>query len=129
MFKLSKRSIGRLQNVNSLLIAIVVDGVQDSPFDFGIPQHGGKRTADEQNLLFKQVPKVTNADGFDKKSYHQSGDAFDIYAYVGGRASWDAEYLEAIARHLQDIASEKYNVDLTWGGDFRSFKDMPHFQI
>ena len=129
MFKLSKRSIGRLQNVNSLLIAIVVDGIKESPFDFGIPQHGGKRTADEQNLLFKQVPKVTNADGFIKKSYHQTGDAFDIFAYVDGKASWDVKYLEPIARHLQDIALEKYNIMLTWGGDFRSFKDMPHFQI
>ena len=129
MFKLSKRSIGRLQNVNSLLIVIVADGIKDSPFDFGIPQHGGKRTADEQNLLFKQIPKVTNADGFDKRSYHQSGNAFDIFAYVDGKASWETKYLEPIARHLQSVAKEKYKIDLKWGGDFRSFKDMPHFQI
>lgn len=129
MYKLSKRSIGRLQDVNSLLIAIVIDGIKNSPFDFGIPQHGGKRTCDEQNLLFKQVPKVTNADGFDKKSYHQSGNAFDIFAYVNGKASWETKYLESIARHLQKVAMDKYNIKLTWGGDFRSFKDMPHFQI
>lgn len=128
-YKLSKRSIGRLRNVNPLLIAIAVDGIKDSPFDFGIPQHGGKRTPDEQNLLFKQIPKVTNADGFIKKSYHQSGDAFDIFAYVDRRASWDIKHLTAIARHLQKIAKEKYNIKLTWGGDFRSFKDLPHFQI
>tara|TARA_R100001086_G_scaffold242402_2_gene170086 strand:+ start:2880 stop:3269 length:390 start_codon:yes stop_codon:yes gene_type:complete len=129
MYKLSKRSLGRLQDVNSLLIAIVVDGIKDSPYDFGIPQHGGKRTQDEQNLLFKQVPKVTNADGFKKKSYHQSGNAFDIYAYVDGKASWKEEYLESIARHLQKVAKERYGVNLTWGGDFKTFKDMPHFQI
>ena len=42
--KLSKRSLGRLVNVNPLLIAIFVDAIKTSHIDFGIPQHGGKRT-------------------------------------------------------------------------------------
>ena len=126
-YKLSKRSIGRLKNVNPILIAIAVDGIRLSPYDFGIPQHGGKRTADEQNLLF--LNDKSKCDGFEKKSYHQSGNAFDIYAYVNGKASWNKRHLEKIARHLQKIAQQQYNVDLEWGGDWRSFQDMPHFQI
>jgi peptidoglycan L-alanyl-D-glutamate endopeptidase CwlK len=127
MYQLSKRSLARLKNVNPLLIAIAVDGIKNSPVDFGIPQHGGKRTADEQNLLFKQG--VSKCDGFNKKSYHQSGNAFDIYGYVNGKATWNKKILTKIARHLQRVAHDKYNVDLDWGGDWRNFKDMPHFQI
>ena len=127
MYKLSKRSLSRLENVNPILIAIVVDSIRESPYDFGIPQHGGKRTADEQNLLFKDGK--SQLDGFKKKSYHQSGNAFDIFGYRDGHATWDATVLERIARHIQKVALEQYDVKLTWGGDWISFKDMPHFQI
>ena len=34
-FKLSRRSLERLKGVNPLLIAIVVDSITDSPYDFG----------------------------------------------------------------------------------------------
>lgn len=125
--KLSKRSLGRLDGVNPLLIAIAVDSIKDSPYDFGIPQHGGKRTADEQNLLFKN--KKSQLDGFNKKSYHQSGNAFDIYGYINGKATWDTKVLTSIARHIQKIAFAQYKIKLTWGGDWTSFRDMPHFQI
>lgn len=125
--KLSKRSLGRLENVNPVLIAIVVDAIKDSPHDFGIPQHGGKRTVDEQNLLFKEG--ASKCDGFDKKSYHQSGNAFDVFGYVGSKATWDKTILTEIARHIQKVALDQYGVKLNWGGDWTSFKDMPHFQI
>ena len=126
-YKLSKRSLGRLKGVEPLLIAIAVDGIKDSPYDFGIPQHGGLRTASEQNLLYKQ--KLSKADGYKKKSYHQTGRAFDIYGYVDGKATWNKHILTSIARHLQSIALEKYKVTLEWGGDWNSFQDLPHFQI
>lgn len=130
-YKLSNRSLERLQDVKSILIAIIVESIShpDCPFDFGVPRHGGKRTASEQNLLFNQTPKVTYKDGYNKKSYHQTGRAFDIYAFVGGKASWKREHLEPIARHIQRIAKERYNITLKWGGDWKKFKDLPHFQI
>ena len=61
-YKLSKRSLERLNNVDALLIAIAVESIKNSPYDFGIPRHGGFRTASEQNALFKRRPKVTNKD-------------------------------------------------------------------
>lgn len=118
-----------MKGVEPILIAILVDGIKDSPYDFGIPQHGGFRTESEQNMLFKKRPKVTNIDGIKRKSYHQTGRAFDIFAFVDGVATWDHKYYEPIARHLQKIAKEKYNVNLEWGGDWTRFKDLPHFQV
>ena len=128
-FKLSKRSLERLNNVDAILIAIVVDSITDSPYDFGIPQLGGFRTAAEQNSLYNRRPRVTYKDGYQNMSYHQTGKAFDIYAYVDGKATWDEEYYEPIARHIQKIALNKYGVNVTWGGDWSRFKDLPHFQI
>ena len=127
MYKLSKRSLSRLKGVEPLLIAIFVDAIYNSPYDFGIPQHGGLRTDSEQNALYKQ--KLSKADGYVKKSYHQTGRAVDIYGYVDGKATWDKNVLTMIATHIKNVARDKYNVNLEWGGDWKSFKDMPHFQI
>jgi len=126
-FRLSKRSLKRLDCVNPLLIAIVVEAIKTSPIDFGIPQYGGIRTAVEQNELYRK--RKSQLDGFHKKSYHQTGNAFDIYAYVNGKASWNKIHLTTIARHIQDVAKNRYNTKLQWGGDWTRFVDMPHFQI
>lgn len=57
------------------------------------------------------------------------GEAVDFFAYVDGKASWDKTHMTAIARHIQKRAFEKYGIKLIWGGDWRSFKDMPHLQL
>ena len=127
MYQLSKISESRLDGINSTLKAIVKQAIKTSPIDFGIPADGGLRTAERQNELFKKG--VSKCDGYKKKSYHQTGKAFDIYAYVDGKASWNAIHLKIIARHIQEVAKTMFNVDLEWGGDWKSFRDMPHFQI
>ncbi len=127
MYKLSKRSYERLNGIDAILIAIVTEAIKESPYDFGIPKLGGMRTAEEQNILFAK--KRSKCDGYTKKSYHQSGKAFDIFAYVDGGASWDKEYLEPIAKHIVKVAHENFDINLEWGGNWINFKDMPHFQI
>ncbi len=127
MYKLSKISESRLDGINSTLKAIVKQAIKTSPIDFGIPADGGLRTAERQNELFKKG--VSKCDGYKNKSYHQTGKAFDIYAYVDGKASWNKEHLTTIARHIQEVAKTMFNVDLEYGGDWKNFKDYPHFQI
>jgi len=127
MYKLSKRSYSRLDGINAILIAIVTEAIKQSPYDFGIPRSGGLRTAEEQKVLFDKGR--SRADGFKKKSYHQTGKAFDIFAYVDGKASWEKEYLEPIAMHILKVAKDEFDINLTWGGNWKSFQDMPHFQI
>lgn len=127
MYKLSKISESRLDGINSTLKAIVKQAIKTSPIDFGIPADGGLRTAERQNELFKKG--VSKYDGYNKKSYHQTGKAFDIYAYVDGKASWNKEHLTTIARHIQEVAKTMFNVDLKWGGDFKTFFDAPHFEL
>lgn len=97
-----------------------------SRIDFGIPQFGGLRTAEEQKALFDQ--KLSTLDGTNKKSYHQSGKAVDVFAFVDGKASWDELHLTHVATAILASASQ-LNVPLHWGGHWRSFIDMPHFEI
>ena len=133
-YKLSKRSKDRLAGVNPVLVAIIEAAIVDSPIDFGIPPDGGLRTAARQQELYAQGrtkpgPIITHTDGVEKKSIHQSGNAFDVFAVVNGTASWEARHYAPIARHLQKVAKERFGVELEWGGDWTKFKDLPHFQL
>lgn len=128
-YKLSNNSFGNIAGINPLLIAIVVEALLDldCPYDFGIPQFGGMRNAREQNALFHAG--LSQLNGYTKKSYHQSGNAFDVFAYVNGKATWDIEILSKLAKHIMMIASVRYGVQLTYGGNWSSFRDYVHFQI
>ena len=129
--RLSKRSKERIEGINPILKDILLEGIKTSPYDFGIPKYGGLRTDEEQIEMYaigrtKELhkKKVT----WTLNSYHKTGNAFDIYAYVDGKASWDLKYLNPIARHLQRIAWDLYCVELHWGFDLWK-KDGAHFQL
>ena len=53
-YNLSKRSLERLEGIEDVLLYIIRLGITDSPHDFGIPQLGGLRTAEDQNKLYQQ---------------------------------------------------------------------------
>ena len=126
MFKLSKTSKERLQGVDPRIIEIIDLALTITKIDFGIPEFGGIRTAEEQKRLFDRGMS-TKCDGYENKSYHQTGKAFDIYAYVDG-ASWDRNYLTQVAAAILQAASMlKYSLE--WGGHWKGFVDLPHFQL
>ena len=136
MFKLSSTSRNRLKGVDSRLVEIIDLALTISLVDFGIPTDGGIRTAERQNALFKQ--KVSKCDGYDKKSYHQSGLAFDVYAYVG-KASWEEDHLAMVAVAIMQAAAQ-LGYPLKWGGFWKRKKpvfingiqygwDMGHFEL
>ena len=130
MYKLSKRSKGRLKGVNPQLVTLINMALEVSPIDFGIPEDGGLRSAGRQNMLFKEG--VSKCDGFSDLSMHQSGNAFDFYAYVNGSASWDKVQLGILYGVFQTIANQM-NIKIVWGGTFDSDTyngwDMGHLEI
>jgi len=126
MWILSKASLEHREDVDDKLIQICDLALEISKVDFGIPIHGGLRTADVQRTLYNDGK--SERDGFVKKSHHQSGRALDFYAYVDGKASWDKYHLHQVACGFLQAASE-LGYGLQWGGHFKSFIDMPHVQL
>ena len=126
MFKLSANSINNLAGVDGRLIDIADLAITLSNIDFGIPSTGGLRTEAVQAKLF--ADGVSKADGVNNKSYHQSGKALDVYAYVDGKASWDKLHLSLIAAAMLQ-ASAQLGYELKWGGLWKSWQDYPHFEI
>ena len=147
-FKLSKRSLGRLEGVHPDLVRVVEKAITLTTADFGVTC--GLRTLEEQKKLVEQGASQT------LKSKHLEGLAVDLVAYVGGRVSWEMPLYDKIADAMHTAALEE-GVKLCWGGAWhlpdiccwtedmedarndyidlrrsqkrRVFIDAPHFQI
>ena len=126
MFKLSSNSIMNMAGIDDRLVDVVELAITLTNIDFGVPETGGLRTVQDQAQLF--TSGKSKADGRTHKSYHQTGKAVDLFAYVDGKASWDELHLSLCAAAMLQAAAE-LNIPLKWGGLFRSFTDMPHFEL
>ena len=90
----------------------------------------GNRTWDEQAKIYAQGRTspgkiVTNA----KPGYsnHNYGIAVDMGVFKDGKYLDELKPAEAEAFHNKAaIIAEKYNIE--WGGNWKSFKDYPHFE-
>ena len=81
------------------------------------------RSGEEQNKLYNQVPKVTNAKAGQSPHNYNPSFAFDI-AFIGlnKKVVCTAKYFKMFADCIEsDVVS--------WGGNFKSFVDMPHFEL
>lgn len=94
----------------------------------------GLRTIEEQNLLYNQgrtLPgkKITNAKG--GQSIHNYGLAVDICLIIDGKeASWDTKKdwdNDQVADWYECVKIFAKN-GWEWGGNWKTFKDMPHFE-
>jgi peptidoglycan L-alanyl-D-glutamate endopeptidase CwlK len=96
----------------------------------------GFRTIAEQNALYAQGRTaygnvVTNARG--GHSFHNFGVAIDFALLLpnGREVSWDTKRngdLDLLP-DWDEVVTEAKRLGFAWGGDWRSFKDMPHFQM
>ena len=125
-YSFSKNSIKHMSGVHPDLIKLANRAIEISFIDFGVPYSGGIRTDEQQNSLFKAG--ASKADGYIRKSKHQSGLALDFFAYVDGRASWKKDYLTIIAAAFMQAAIE-LDIKIVWGGWWTSFPDYPHIQL
>ena len=124
MWRLSEKSKLNRLGVHPDLVMINDLALELSPIDFGIPTDGGLRTSIRQLELYNE--KKSKCDGTERKSYHQSGNALDFFAYVGGKASWAEHNLALVgAAHLQ--AASILRIPLEWGGLWGW--DFPHIQL
>lgn len=94
----------------------------------------GYRTFDAQNALYAQGRTkpgkvVTNAKA--GQSIHNYGLAVDIVLIIDGKtASWDiqADWDNDRKADWQECVAVFKRNGWDWGGDWKSFKDMPHFE-
>jgi len=117
MYSLSFRSRQRLSGVHPDLVAVVKRAIEITKQDFSVIE--GVRSVERQRELLKSGASTT------MNSRHITGHAVDLAPYP---VSWDWEYFYPMADAMKQ-AAEELDVDLEWGGDWKTFKDGPHFQL
>ena len=119
-FKLGATSLARLKGVHPDLVRVVKRAIELTKQDFTVLE--GLRSKERQKqLVAKGASKTMN-------SYHITGHAVDVAPIVNGQVSWDWKYYYPV-RDAMKAAAKELGVKIEWGGDWKSFKDGPHFQI
>ena len=116
-YNLSNKSLAKLDGVHPDLVSVVKRAIQISEQDFSVGE--GLRSLSRQRELVNTGKSTT------MNSRHLTGHAVDLFPYP---LSWDWNYFYPIADAMKQAAKE-LDVDLEWGGDWKSFPDGPHFQL
>jgi peptidoglycan L-alanyl-D-glutamate endopeptidase CwlK len=120
VFKLGKRSIERLQGVHPDLVKVVERAIEMSPVDFTVLE--GLRSPERQQTLVASGASQT------LNSRHITGHAVDLGAWVDNQVDWSWPLYHKIANAMKAAANE-LGVAIVWGGDWKTFKDGPHFEL
>ncbi len=120
MFKLGKRSIERLQGVHPDLVRVVERAIDLTTVDFTVLE--GLRSPERQQTLVASGASQT------LNSRHITGHAVDLGAWVDNQVDWSWPLYAKIANAMKAAANE-LGVSIVWGGDWRTFKDGPHFEL
>jgi peptidoglycan L-alanyl-D-glutamate endopeptidase CwlK len=119
-FTLGSRSRKRLTGVHPDLVRVVERAIAITEVDFSVLE-GTRTLARQKELLASGASRTL-------KSRHLTGHAVDLGAWVGGHFRWDWPLYHKIAAAMKE-AAKHLGVPLEWGGDWKSFKDGPHFQL
>jgi len=120
MFKLSAYSESKLKGVHPDLVRVVRKAILITDLDFRVTE--GVRTLARQKQLLAERATTT------LRSRHLTGHAVDLAAMIGGTVRWDWPLYDRLADVMKEAAKQE-GVPLEWGGDWKSFKDGPHFQL
>jgi len=116
----SARSEKNLVGVHSDLVRVMRRALEIAPVDFMVIE--GLRTVERQKQLVAKGASQT------MRSRHLTGHAVDIAPVVGGTIRWDWPLYDRLAVAVKQAARE-VSVQIEWGGDWRTFKDGPHWQL
>ena len=121
-YALSKRSLDRLVGVNPKLVNVVKEAILRSPVYFMVVE--GLRTKETQAEYVKKGASKT------MNSFHLTGHAVDLAPLENGAIDWSNKngYFDKLAVVMKEVAKEQ-GVDITWGGNWKTLVDKPHYQI
>ena len=117
-FKLSNRSLSKLEGVDAGLVDVVKKAITLTKIDFGVTY--GMRTVEEQKKLVAAGKSQT------MKSKHLEGRAVDLMAYVDGKGCWELNVYDDLCDAMKEAATE-LGIAVKWGaawseGDIRSYE-------
>jgi peptidoglycan L-alanyl-D-glutamate endopeptidase CwlK len=126
--KLTPTSLSRLKGVHPDLVRVVNRCAADwKDAETGFIVTCGVRTLEEQKVLKAKGASKTlrsrhipAANGFSH--------AVDLACTIKGAVRWDWPLYDRLAVRVK-AAAKAEKVPLEWGGDWKTFKDGPHYQL
>jgi len=118
--KLGPQSELLLRGVHPDLIKVIRRAIAITKIDFKVLE--GVRSVARQRELVKKGASQT------MKSRHIHGFAVDIAPFVAGQIRWDWPLYFQLAATVKQAAKD-VGVPVEWGGDWKTFKDGPHWQL
>jgi peptidoglycan L-alanyl-D-glutamate endopeptidase CwlK len=106
-YKLSARSLQRMQGVDERLIEVVKVAITVTKVDFGVIE--GLRTAEKQLEYYQKGASQIAVGG-----KHVQGKAVDLMAYIGDRVSWEINMYDDIADAMK-YGATVVGVPVCWG--------------
>jgi len=127
MYKFSQKSLEKINNplFHSKLRLLLTEAIQNSPLDFTVIET--VRTKEKQQDYYKKgVSKTLKSRHIPECNKSGMCEAFDIAPYP---VDWqNLEQFKLLAAHIKKTA-DKLNINIQWGGDWKTFIDMPHFEL
>ena len=118
-WELGQGSRRKLQGIELGLVRVVEGAVPLCKIQFIVLD--GVRTLEQQKAIVARGASST------LNSRHLTGHAVDLGAWMDGAVSWHWPHYHLIAAAMKESARRE-GYPLTWGGDWKSFPDGPHFQ-
>ena len=123
MYQWGKASFERLSTCDKRLQALANKMLDRSEFDLSITC--GYRGEKEQNEAFKEGK--SNAKFGQSKHNIRPSQAIDIVPFP---VNWDPKDPRWTEMALNAMwCAGKLGFEIVWGGNFKNFKDLPHFEI
>lgn len=119
-----------LQGVHPRLVSVIKAAKEDllrqkSGFDFFVLE-GARDPERQKKLVAGGKSQTQNSRHIPQCEYAH---AVDLAVTVGGKLSWDFKQYVYLSEIVKRAAAKLGVRDLIWGGDWKTFKDGPHFQI
>jgi peptidoglycan LD-endopeptidase CwlK len=119
-FRFGTRSERFLGEVHPDLARVMRKALSLSEIDFAVTE--GRRTnARQKRLVAAGASRTLN-------SRHLTGHAVDVVPFIDGQARWDWPLFHRLALAVSEAARLE-QVPIIWGGNWRTFKDGPHFEL
>lgn len=125
-YKFGARSLQRLAGAHPDLRRVFMRAIAMSPLDFTILEV--LRTLSRQRQLFAQGATRTMNSRHLAHRLDGLSRAVDAAPLIGGQVRWDWPLYHQLAAVIKEAARLE-GVPIEWGGDWRSFKDGPHWQL
>lgn len=119
--ELNQRSLNSLKGVKPALVNVVKKAAELYKGEGFIVIEGLRTVERQRQLVAAGASKTMN-------SRHISGHAVDIVPVVGGTISWNHKDFAPI-KEAMEAAAKALGVNVEWGGSWKTFVDMPHWQI